>query len=188
MFSGKMCTSSATSAPSRSPTVVVPMNLPGPISETLALVMPTTTKLSASLTFMLFPSRDLTVRFWLSSFSSVPRILTGGFAGACANAATDMAASSNAGMKRIMEVLSPGNRDKRCLLRRLRRLQLRGKRRVDSARERSGPLLRPRINDARRNPGAGLESVGRDVRCPAHLCAVDEEAGVGRNAVDDDEP
>ena len=103
MFSGKMCTSSATSAPSRSPTVVVPMNLPLATSARLAFAIPMTTKLSASLTFMLWPLLALTVRFVRSILSTVPRILTGGLAGACAMATVDTAAISNAVRVRVME-------------------------------------------------------------------------------------
>src|SRR6266850_7877046 len=104
MFSGKMCTSSATSAPSRWPTVVGPMNLPLAMSATLAFVIPITTKLSASFTFRLSPLRAFTVRIWPSSDSTVPRILTGGLAGAWATAAAETAASSIAAMVRIMGV------------------------------------------------------------------------------------
>src|SRR6267142_1652039 len=104
MFSGKMCTSSATSEPSRWPTVVVPMNLPLAISSTLAFVIPMTTKVSASFTFTLSPLRAFTVRIWPSTDSTVPRVLTGGLAGAWATAAAETAASSIAAMVRIMGV------------------------------------------------------------------------------------
>src|SRR5207302_3242151 len=110
MFSGKMCTSSATSAPSRWPTVVVPMNLPLAMSATLAFVIPITTKLSASVTFMRSPLRAFTVRFLPSSDSTVPRILTGGLAGAWAAATVQRAASRTAAMVRIMVVSLSINR------------------------------------------------------------------------------
>src|SRR5258708_17252711 len=108
MASGKMCTSSAIRAPSFSPTVVVPMNLSLPMSAMLACWMPTTTKLSASLMVMLCPLRALTVSILPSSFSTVPRILTGGFAGAWATAVAEKTAISRAVMARIMGYLRGG--------------------------------------------------------------------------------
>src|SRR5438552_1473174 len=107
MFSGKMWTSSATSEPSRWPTVVVPMNLPLAMSSTLAFVIPITTKLSASFTFMLSPLRAFTVRIWPSSDWTVPRILTGGFAGAWAQAAAARAVRQKQA-EQLLDV--PGNR------------------------------------------------------------------------------
>src|SRR3954469_9927139 len=64
--------------------------------------MPTTAKLSASLTFMVWPLRALTVSMLPSSFSTVPRIRTGGLAGACAKATADTATSVNAATARII--------------------------------------------------------------------------------------
>src|SRR6267378_512790 len=102
MFSGKMCTSSATSAPSRCPTVVVPMNLPLVISAMLALVMPMTTTLSGTLIFIVSPLRALTVSTLPSTFSSVPRIRVGALAGACASAAAQPPMSASVASVRIM--------------------------------------------------------------------------------------
>src|SRR5229473_208207 len=108
MLSGKMCTSCATSAPSRSPTVVVPMNLPLAMSERLPLKIPTTMNLSASVTFTLCPLRSLMVRFCPSSFSMVPRILTGGLAGAWARAMAGTTATNNPAIRRIIGFSSVG--------------------------------------------------------------------------------
>src|SRR6267143_552821 len=84
--------------------VVVPMNLPLAISSMLAFVVPMATKVSASFILMLSPLRAFTVRFWPSSDSTVPRILTGGLAGAWAAATAERAASRTAAMGRIMGV------------------------------------------------------------------------------------
>src|SRR6266850_4773902 len=100
MLSGKMCTSSATSTPSRWPTVVVPMNLPLPMSAMLALVMPMTTTLSGTLTFISSPPRALTVRMLPSTCSSVPRMRVG----AWARTAVDSAVMTTAATERIMLV------------------------------------------------------------------------------------
>jgi hypothetical protein len=51
-----------------------------------SLKIPTTMNFSASVTLTLCPLRSLMVRFCPSSFSMVPRILTGGLAGASATA------------------------------------------------------------------------------------------------------
>src|SRR5712691_6907069 len=51
---------------------------------------------------MLWPLLALMVRLVPSIFSTVPRILTGGLAGACATATADTAGISNAAMARIM--------------------------------------------------------------------------------------
>src|SRR5258706_635332 len=106
MLSGKMCTSSATSTPSRWPTVVVPMNLPLPMSAMLALVMPMTTTLSGTLTFIASPPRALTVRTLPSTCSSVPRMRVG----AWARTAVDTAAMTTAAIERIIELSSGSDR------------------------------------------------------------------------------
>src|SRR3954469_2848751 len=99
MLSGKMCTSSATSAPSFWPTVVVPMYLPLPMSAMLALATPTTTTLSGTLTFIDSPLRALTVSRLPAICSSVPRMRVG----AWARTAVETAVTTRAAIERIME-------------------------------------------------------------------------------------
>src|SRR5262245_35189413 len=98
-----MCTSRAASAPLRSPSLLLPLYLPSPISAICALETPTTVKLSASLTATILPSGTLTVITLFSSFSTVPRTRAGG-GGVWAKVARAKAASSIPAKIRFMGV------------------------------------------------------------------------------------
>src|SRR6266850_1093512 len=174
MLSGKMCTSSATSTPSRWPTVVVPMNLPLPMSAMLALVMPMTTTLSGTLTFISSPPRALTVRMLPSTCSSVPRMRVG----AWARTAVDSAAMTTAAIERIMLVsgwTTSANIRQRGLFRKL------DDRRPQTARpdvphhrrrDRRAPARRGgRLGSRHQAPEIGVRYRSPELRARAAICA-----------------